>query len=194
MMKRILTIAIPTAIENMMFNVGTLIIRRFMVSVPNSTVELAANAVATNIFNLILVFGNTLSTSLMPIIGQCIGAEHKDEAKMHTRNFIFIITAINAVTSLVIFLLLDPLISLYGVGKEASQVARNIMLLSCVVVPVMWASAGVLPSAFRSAGDIKFPLVITMLDMWIVRVGLGYYFCEPVLSDSELITPAGVEN
>ena len=178
MMKRILTIAIPTAIENMMFNVGTLIIRRFMVSIPNSTVELAANAVASNIYNLILIFGNTLSTSLMPIIGQCIGAERKDEAKTHTRNFIFIITAINVVASLVVFLLFEPIVAMYGIGEDATQIAYNIVALSCAVIPVMWAAAGVLPSAFRSSGDIKFPLVITMVDMWVVRVGLGYYFCN----------------
>ena len=49
-----------------------------------------------------------------------------------------------------------------------------------------------LPSAFRAASDVKYPLVISMISMWTFRVGLSFYFSLDVVSVFGLFSFAGL--
>lgn len=176
MIKRITNVSIPTGVETLLFQLGGLVSRRFLVAIPNSVVELAANAVANSLFNVTNIVGLTLSTAIMPVVGQCIGADRKPEAKKHTVDFVIASSLFNAVVSVVMFVLLDSIISVYGIGTEATEIAKRMLSLNCLFVPLMWGAAAIFPSAFRAAGDNKFVMIVSMTLMWSIRVGLAYIF------------------
>lgn len=176
MIKRITNVSIPTGVETLLFQLGGLVSRRFLVAIPNSVIELAANAVANSLFNVTNIVGLTLSTAIMPVVGQCIGADRKLEAKKHTVDFVIISSLLNAVVSIVIFAFLDGIISVYGIGAEATAIAKRMLTLNCLFVPLMWGAAAIFPGAFRAAGDNKFVMIVSMSLMWSIRVGLAYVF------------------
>jgi Na+-driven multidrug efflux pump len=43
-------------------------------------------------------------------------------------------------------------------------------------MPFFWSVSNVMPSILRSAGDSNFTSVVSLITMWMVRVGLGYAF------------------
>ena len=176
MIKRVLNVAVPTGVETLLFQLGGLTARRFLVAIPNSVVELAANAVANSLFNVTNIVGLTFSTAIMPVVGQCIGAERKPEAKKHTLDFVIGSSLINAALSVVMFFLLDYIIAVYGIGAEATAIAKKMLSLNCLFVPLMWGAAAIFPGAFRAAGDNKFVMIVSMTLMWSIRVGLAYIF------------------
>jgi len=176
MIKRITNVAVPTGVETLLFQLGGLTARRFLVAIPNSVVELAANAVANSLFNVTNIVGLTLSTAIMPVVGQCIGAGRNAEAKKHTLDFVIVSSLLNAIVSVFIFVLLDYIISIYGIGTEATAIAKRMLSLNCLFVPLMWGAAAIFPSAFRAAGDNKFVMIVSMTLMWSIRVGLAYVF------------------
>jgi Na+-driven multidrug efflux pump len=45
-------------------------------------------------------------------------------------------------------------------------------IAAIVLTPVSFA----LPNAFRAAGDVKFPMWVSILSMLIFRIGSGYVF------------------
>lgn len=175
MMLRVLRIATPTGIENTLFQIGGLITRRFIVMMPNSTVHLAATTVATSTFNLMNLVGATTSLSIMTVIGQCIGADCKQEAKRHYKSITIVTSVLEAVVCGVTFIFMDSIIGMYGIGDESSGMAWKMLLVSCVFIPLFWPAAFVAPAGLRAAGDIRFTMVSSMAVMWLVRIGLGYY-------------------
>ena len=39
---------------------------------------------------------------------------------------------------------------------------------------IFWPMSFTLPNALRAAGDAKFTMVVSMLSMWICRIGMSY--------------------
>ena len=78
--------------------------------------------------------------------------------------------------SLVMFVFLKPLIGFYNLSSESAELAYKLMVYHCIAVSVIWPSGFTLPNSFRAAGDVKFPMIMSITSMWIFRVGLSYVF------------------
>ena len=46
----------------------------------------------------------------------------------------------------------------------------------------MWPIGFMLPSAFRAAGDVRFPLIVSMITMWVFRVAGSYVLALDTVS------------
>jgi Na+-driven multidrug efflux pump len=77
------------------------------------------------------------------------------------------------------FLFAEPLIGVYSLAQESADMARQLLLYHCVFAMVMWPIAFTTPYSFRAAGDVKFPMVISMTCMWVFRVVLAYPLALP---------------
>ena len=41
---------------------------------------------------------------------------------------------------------------------------------------LIWPLAFVLPASMRAAGDVRFAMIISIISMWIFRIGAAYLF------------------
>ena len=78
---KIMAIGIPSGIENGMFQFGKLAIQSTVSTM--GTVAIAAQAMANILETLNGVFGIGIGIGLMTVVGQCIGAGRKEEAKYY---------------------------------------------------------------------------------------------------------------
>ena len=69
---QILSIGIPSGLENGMFQIGKLCVSSLTSTLGTSAI--AANAVANSVTTLANIPGNTMSLAMIPVIGQCLGA------------------------------------------------------------------------------------------------------------------------
>ena len=78
--------------------------------------------------------------------------------------------------STIIFALMPVIVKLYHLSTESSDYATKLLLMHTVTVCTIWPVAFTLPNAFRAASDVRFTMVISIISMWVFRVGLSYVF------------------
>lgn len=171
MIKRILCIGIPTGLENGIFQLGKLIVLSLISGF--GTASIMANSVANMLCQFMIIPGTATSLAVVTLVGQCIGAERVDQACYYTNRMIVFSTVLMAAVSSVIVLLRPFLLGLYHMSPEAYEIA-NTLVFWHLIAGLIWPLSFNLPNALRAANDARFTMVISMLSMWIFRVGFSY--------------------
>lgn len=171
---QILRIGIPNGIENSMFQFGKLLTQSLISSMP--TYAIAANAVANTLANFQYMPGTAFSNTMITVVGRCIGAGEKEQAKKYTRILTFATYLCLWIVVIVTFLLSSAVIDLYDLSPEAEKLANELIIYHAVCAAAIWPVAFTLPASFRAASDVKFPLAVSMFSMWTFRVALSYVF------------------
>lgn len=174
MILRILGIGIPSGLENGMFQIGKLCVSSLTSTLGTSAI--AANAVANSITTLTNVPGNTMSLAMIPVVGQCLGAGEKKQAKRYSWLLLGIAYAGQAVVSLALLVGLPMLCRLYNLTPEATAMCEQVLRWFAVFNIFFWAGSFTLPNALRSGGDTKYTMSVSIFSMWLFRVILSYFF------------------
>lgn len=171
--RKILRIGIPNGIENGMFNFGRLITQSLVATMPTGVI--AANAVANSLASIQYMPGNTINGIMAPVVGRCIGAHENDQAKLYARRLTFWTYLSMWLIAAATVLLQGPLIGLYDLEGEAAQLAKQLIGYHVAFEVIIWPIAFTLPNAFRSAGDVRYPMAVSIVSMWIFRILLAYF-------------------
>lgn len=172
--RKILYIGVPNGTENVMFQFGRLLTQALISGM--GTAVIAANSVALTLANFQYTIGTACSTAMIAVVGRCIGAGETGQAKRYSRillglNYVSLWLLIVVMTSLI-----EPIISLYSLSAEASELGKQLFVYHSICAALIWPIGFMLPSSFRAAGDVHFSLVVSMISMWIFRVAGGYVF------------------
>ena len=188
--RSILHIGIPNGIENGMFQFGKLLTQTLVSTMP--TAAIAANAVTNTLANIQYMTGSAFSSAMVTVVGRCIGAKEREQAKRYARLMVGLGYLSLAVVALFTVLFAKPLIAVYDLSAESSMLAHRLILYHSLFAVVMWPIAFILPNAFRAASDVHFPLVISMFSMWTFRVALSYLFSLESVTVLGLFTLPGL--
>ena len=173
MIGRILGIGIPSGVENSMFQLGKLAIQSTVSTL--GTVAIAAQAMTNILENLNGIAGIGVGVGLMTIVGQCMGANRKDEAVYYIKKLSVIAEVTIIVSCLLVFILTRPVTMLGGMEKTSADMYWHMVMWITIVKPIMWVSAFVPAYGLRAAGDVKFSMISSCAVMWLCR------FCLSVL-------------
>ncbi len=173
---KVLFIGIPISIEGLIFQGGRLLTQTFVV--PLGTNSMAANGIANNMSNLMLVPGSTFHLSLVPIVGKFIGSDNPKRARSAARTGVFIASLMHACTCAAAFLLRDQYIGLYHQPEAVNSIIRSLFLPYYFLMPALWSISFVLPNALRAAGDVRFNLIGSIGSMILFRLVLSYVFTK----------------
>ena len=88
MIKNILSVGIPNGLENGMFQFGKIALQSLVSSL--GTAAIASYAVASNLVTLLYLPGNAIGLGLITIVGQCVGAGERKQAKQYTRRLVMV--------------------------------------------------------------------------------------------------------
>lgn len=172
MIEKILNIGIPFGIENSMFYLGRLIVLSIVSLF--GTASIAANSVGGTLVMFQVLPGTAINLGLTSIISRCIGANDYDQAKYYTKK-INRWLHISFIISTVIILLLMPLImSFYNLSSRATSYVWQIIILHGIMMTLIWPYGYMLPIIFRSSGDAKFPMIVSIISMVICRILFSY--------------------
>ena len=187
--KKILRIGVPNGIESAMFQFGKLLTQSLISTM--GTAVIAANAVASTISGYQYTTGNACRSAMITVVGRCIGAGEREQAKKYSRKILFINYAVLWGVVLLTGALLSPIVSLYDISAEAASQAKTLVLYHCLCAAIMWPIAFTLPSTFRAAGDVNYSMVVSMFSMWVFRVGGSYIMALDSISVFGLFTVSG---
>lgn len=174
--KRICGIGIPNGAENGMFQFGKVITQSLISAM--GTVSIAANAAANGLVSLQYAPGTAIGMTMITVVGRCIGAGEKEQAKMYARKLLGIAYIIMASIAIIMAIFSKPLVALYGLSPEAAEMAQQLLIIHSIILSILHPTAFCLGNTFRAANDVKYTLIISIASMWIFRVGLSYVFAE----------------
>lgn len=184
MVRNILKISIPASLENSVFQIGRIILTSLVAVFGTSAIT--ANAVTGSLINVATIPGQALGLAITTVVAQCIGAKELEQAVLYTKHLVKKAWIYMIILNIGTLLLLKPILSLYHMSDTTFSLAFTIMLLHIGGWVTVWAMSFSLPNAFRAAGDVKYPSIISIVSMAIFRIGtaylLAYIFDMGVLS------------
>ncbi|MGN0975240.1 MAG: MATE family efflux transporter, partial [Gemmiger sp.] len=122
MVKNILYIGIPSAMENSLFQLGRVLVVS-MISL-FGTVHISANAVANNLDALGALVGQAMGLAMITVIGRCVGAQDLDQAVYYTKKLLLTDYIIQGITNAAVLLGMPFLLRLYTLSPETTELVR----------------------------------------------------------------------
>jgi putative MATE family efflux protein len=179
LMKKIFAISLPNAVENSVFQFGKIAVQSMVASL--GVASIAANVIVGNLCTFANLPGVAISLASTTIIGQCLGAGEKEQAKHYTKLLISISVASISLFAFFLILVRNPIISLYNLSTEASTIASSVSFIVLIMTALLWTFAFATPNILRSAGDVKYTLVCSLISLIVFRI-TGAYILTQVLS------------
>lgn len=188
--KAILRIGVPNGIENSMFQLGRLMTTSLVSAL--GTVSIAANAATLSLANFQYTVGGSVQSTMVAVVGRCIGAKEEKQARYYVRSLLGSSYLMVACTDILLCLFAEPLLGLFGLTPESSELARILLLYHSAVSVILWPTGFCLPPAFRAANDVMFTMVVSIFSMWFFRVALAYVLALETVSLFGLFTFPGM--
>lgn len=172
MLRNILNVGIPSGLESSMFQIGRLLTQRILPAF--GTAAIAGNAIASVINSFSFMPGTAYGIALLTVVGQCVGAGDYEAAKKQCGRIMKVAYITLVIISGLIYIFMDPLISLFSLSDEAHKYAISFLRVHCITMAVAWPMSFALPNALRAAGDARYVMVVATVSMWTVRVSFAY--------------------
>ncbi len=172
MIRRILHIGIPGGVENSIFQLGRILVVSIIATF--GTTQIAANAVANNLDGMGVLAGQAMNLAMITVIGRCVGAGDFEQADYYVKKMMKLTYLVNAVCCGLVLATLPLTLRLYGLSRETLKLAAVLVLIHDGIGIILWPASFTLPNVLRAAGDVKFPMVVSISSMIVFRIGLSY--------------------
>lgn len=171
---KILKIGIPSGIENGMFQIGKLLVSSLTATF--GTAAIAANAVANSIAGFANIPGIAIGLAMVTVIGRCIGAGEKEQAKRYSRKLLGLAYGGMCLTDITLLILVRPLVGCFSLSGEAFAITVQLLQTFSICAMLIWPLSFALPNVLRAAGDAKYTMEVSVFSMWVFRVASSYFF------------------
>lgn len=172
LLRHCVTLGVPTAVENSLFQLGLVLVQRFVVTY--GTVESAAHGIAKQLQPISYLPGLGWGLTSLVVTGRCIGANRKDLARFYAMHTLKLGYLSILILNIPVFLLLGSILRLYGNTPEVLALAKRLMQIYCIGAVPFYAGAYTLPQALRGGGDARAVMLISLGTMFLLRIGLAY--------------------
>ena len=178
MVKRILTIGIPTGLENSLFQVGKLIMLSLVTTLGATealrTASIAANGIAGSVAGVVHMPGIAIGLAMVTVVGQCLGAREPEQAAYYVKRLLRLAYLMVGVLSVILFFTAEGIVGIFHLGPEATALAARVLRILAAFSVFFWPSSFALPNALRAAGDAVFTMTVSLLSMFTFRLALSY--------------------
>lgn len=168
--KETLDIGLPSAIEQFILQGGLILFVRIVAGL--GTEVYAAHQIVLNILGLSFLPGQAFSIAATTLVGQYLGAERPDMAELSVRETRKIGLSITTFVAVAFFTLGELFIGLYTPDPGVVRLGASALKIVALIVPGQ-TSLLITVGGLRGAGDTRYPLYVSAIGIWIVRLGLA---------------------
>ena len=76
--------------------------------------------------------------------------------------------------TLLMLLFSKQILSFYSLSEETTTMTMEVFIVHGICAVIVWPLAFALPNALRAANDVRFTMIVSLLSMWIFRIGFSY--------------------
>ena len=172
MFKDYIRVGMPLILANGIWGVAMSVQTAILGRLGEDTI--AANSIATTIFQVISVVAYAASNASSVIIGKTVGEGDIPRVKAYTKTMQILFLAIGVVTGAVLFSCTDLIIGLYDVTPAAEELSRQfIAVLSITVIGTSY-QCSCLTGIVTGGGDTKFVLINDLIHQWLIVIPAAF--------------------
>lgn len=170
--KESLKIGLPTSVQQCAIALGLIALLGIVNSFGTNTLTAygAAGKIDTIITQAIL----TLSGALAAFCGQNIGAGRLDRVKKGVQFTMYTNVALGLLTFAAVYLFGNEMMRIFTKDIDVVAIGKEYLLIIGGFF-IVHGALNVYNGALRGAGDTLFPMITSLICLWLIRIPLAYY-------------------
>ena len=170
--KESLKIGLPTSVQQCAIALGLIALLGIVNSFGTNTLTAygAAGKIDTIITQAIL----TLSGALAAFCGQNIGAGRLDRVKKGVQFTMYMNIALGLLTFAAVYLFGNEMMRIFTKDIDVVAIGKEYLLIIGGFF-IVHGALNVYNGALRGAGDTLFPMITSLVCLWLIRIPLAYY-------------------
>jgi Na+-driven multidrug efflux pump len=169
--RRILAVGVPTAGENLSYNLGQIMIMRMISAI--GTDAITAFVYAITVLRFVFITSISIGSAAQIKVGYYVGAMMADVAQRKVYRYFLAGTAISTAIVLAVKLFQVPIIGRFTENPDIQTMAFGVLLVALFHEPGRNFNVIIIP-ALKGAGDVRYPVYVGIIFMWGVGVTLAY--------------------
>lgn len=135
---------------------------------------IAANSIASTLFQILKVASVGAASATAVIIGKTIGSGKLEKLREYVKTLQILFLIIGFATSVLLFLLRMPILSLYDITPETKAMAGGFILVLCVTCIGTAYEMPVITGIIRGGGDSKFVFINDLISIWGIVLPISF--------------------
>ena len=173
LVKKYCKTCIPFVITDGLFGVSTAL--QTVILGHMTEAALTANSVSTTLYQVLKVAAVGSASAAAVIIGKTIGeGKTIEKIKEYTKTLQIIFVLMGIATSIILFIVRIPIVSMYNISDEAKSLANGFLLVLCVTCIGTAYQMPTNTGIIRGGGDSKFILIVDIISIWGIVLPLSF--------------------
>lgn len=169
---RILSFGLPNSFESFIFQIGKILVTGVISTLGTSAI--AANAIANNVSSFTIIPGNAIGIGIITVVGQVFGTGDIKMTKKYTKLLLKWGFCIIFLLNIGLFFTSPFIVKLYNLEAHTASTTVNLLRYYSLTCALLWPFSFALPNALRAVGEARYTMLLSILSMWIFRIGFSY--------------------
>lgn len=174
-LKQIIQIGLPSAMESAIYNVAMTLMFRFLNQMDPDGFNVTARSYTAQITNFSFTIGAALAQANAIMTGWRVGAKEFDACDRGTKKAALIGITVAFVVEASFAIFAHPIMALFTDNPEMVSLVQ-ILLAIDIALEVGRVTNLVFGNALKTSGDAVFPVIIAAIFMFLCTVGGTYFF------------------
>ncbi len=171
LLSRVLKISFPVAAERTALCFGQIALTKILSSV--GTIALAVHQLANQCESIMYLPAYGFASSATTLIGQSLGAKEFKKTDAFAKTLFIINTIFMVALCVPIFIFSKNIISLFTPSTETIALGSIALKINAATEPLFTLTV-VMGGICRGSGDVKFPLILSLCGIWLLRIIPAY--------------------
>ena len=139
-----------------------------------SSAAIAANSMASNLYLIVKTIAVGAASATNVTIGKVIGEGDEQKVRSYAKRFQVLFVFMGLFCSLLLFVLTEPVLSLYSFSDESRSLARSFLHILCFIMAGMCYQMPVNAGIINGGGDTKYVMVMDLISIWGIVIPLSF--------------------
>lgn len=176
-LKQILTLGLPSSGESLSYQASQVVVTMIVASLGANM--LIAKSYVTTITQFVYLIASSIGQGNQIIIGRNIGARQYDRAYKRGMRTVVIGVVSSAVICFFTWLAIEPIMHIFTSNQEVIAIAKVVFFVD-IFLESARAVNMILVGALNATGDVKFPLICSLLVLWVISLPFSFALAIPV--------------
>lgn len=167
----LLKIGIPSAGENLSFNIMNLVVTGFILQI--GTVAYITRVYSMNLMFYIMLIALAVGQGTQILVARMVGAGELQLAYKRGLKSLYIGMASSFIAAIVFTIFGEPLFRIFTDDPDIIALGKKLLMIS-IILETGRAFNIVLINSLRAVGDVRFPVYMAIWSMWGISVPVGY--------------------
>ncbi|MGX7029822.1 MATE family efflux transporter [Vagococcus zengguangii] len=168
---KIFKLGLPSSGESLSYQASQIVVTIIVATLGQS--YLIAKSYVQTITQFVYITASAIAQGNQIMVGRFVGAKDYDNAFDRAKRSAVLGTIITIVFSFIVYLFAEQFMGIFTDNQEIIQISKIILLID-IALETGRAINMILVSALNAAGDVKFPLICSLIALWVISLPFSY--------------------